>query len=219
MDYQWQYPIFLIAHGGGYASIVDPADESEVPRQFLAIHTSEPLSLAFMQRFGIVGQPRKLNNDREFRWLLKSLKFPVTEVAFDPDPVEMDLNAACVASVQSIAEEHLHVDNSPWNYPVYIVDHGTGYASISGEDEGGNSLQLLSLFTSMERAEAYLELAHQEGEIMCLPDVEQAREVVLALKDQISAVAIDPEVSGEAGHSQYCIAVEPLLDKYLIREN
>jgi len=219
MDYEWQYPIFLIAHGGGYASIVDPADDSETPRQFLAIHTSEPLSLAFMQRFGIVGQPRKLNNDREFRWLLKSLKFPVTEVAFDPDPVEMDLHAAWVASVNSIAEDHLHVDNSPWNYPVYIVDHGTGYASISGEDEGGNSMQLLSLFTTMEGAKGYLEHAHQEGEILCLPDVEQAREVVLALKDQIAAVAIDPEIAGGGGHSQYCIAVEPLLDKYLIREN
>ncbi|MEX1042881.1 MAG: hypothetical protein WDZ51_19765 [Pirellulaceae bacterium] len=219
MDYQWQYPIYLIAHGGGYASIVDPGDESESPRQFLAIHTSEPLSLAFMQRFGIVGQPRKLNNDREFRWLLKSLKFPVTEVAFDPDPVEMNLNAAWVASVESIAEQHLHVDNSPWNYPVYIVDHGTGYASISGEDEAGNSMQLLNLFTTMEGAQGYLEHAQQKGEILCLPDVEQAREVVLSLKDQISAVAIDPEMVAGGGHSQYCIAVEPLLDKYLIREN
>jgi len=213
---QWEYPLYLIAHGGGYTSIVDPKDTDDQPQHILTTHSSEQVALNFMQQFAIIGEPRQLNNDREFRWFLKSLKLPVTQVAYDPDPVEFDLNAKWIAKIKTLLEDHLIVDNSPWNYPVFIIQQEDGYSSIAGNDEEGQPITLLNLFTDEEKAKKYAATEEGSGEVTTLHNMEHVREILLGLRDTVSAVALDPVFDENESSSQYCIGVEALLDKYLV---
>ncbi|GAA4432508.1 hypothetical protein [Bremerella cremea] len=213
---QWEYPVYLIAHGGGYTSIVDPQDTDEQPQHILTTHSTESVALGFMQQFAIIGEPRQLNNDREFRWFLKSLKLPVTKVAYDPQPVEFDINAKWVSSIKRLLEEFLIVDNSPWNYPVFVVETDEGYSSISGNDENGASITLLNLFTEEEKAKAYAQKQEESGKVITLHNMKHVREILLGLRQSVSAVAMDPVFEENESSSQYCIGVDALLDKYLV---
>ncbi|MEW4454803.1 hypothetical protein AB1L30_19210 [Bremerella sp. JC817] len=213
---QWEYPVYLIAHGGGYTSIVDPQDTDEQPQHILTTHSSESVALSFMQQFAIIGEPRQLNNDREFRWFLKSLKLPVTKVAYDPQPVEFDINAKWVSSIKRLLEDFLIVDNSPWNYPVFVVETEEGFSSISGNDENGASITLLNLFTEEEKAKAYAKKQEESGKVITLHNMEHVREILLGLRQSVSAVAMDPVFEENESSSQYCIGVDALLDKYLV---
>ncbi|MEW4563507.1 hypothetical protein AB1K70_13325 [Bremerella sp. JC770] len=213
---QWEYPLYLIAHGGGYTSIVDPKDTDDQPQHILTTHSSEQVALNFMQQFAIIGEPRQLNNDREFRWFLKSLKLPVTQVAYDPEPVEFNLNAKWIAKIKTLLEDHLIVDNSPWNYPVFIIQQEDGYSSIAGNDEEGQAITLLNLFTDEEKAKKYAATEEGAGNVTTLHNMEHVREILLGLRDTVSAVAMDPVFEENESSSQYCIGVEALLDKYLV---
>lgn len=213
---QWEYPLYLIAHGGGYTSIVDPQDTDDQPQHILTTHSSEAIALNFMQQFAIIGEPRQLNNDREFRWFLKSLKLPVTKVAYDPDPVEFDVNAKWIAKIKTLLEDYLIVDNSPWNYPVYVIKQQDGYSSTVGNDEEGVPITLLNLFTEEEKAKKYSKTEEGAGELMTLHNMEHVREMLLGLRDSVSAVAMDPVFEENESSSQYCIGVEALLDRYLV---
>ncbi len=212
----WEYPLFLIAHGGGYTSIVDPKDTDDQPQHILTTHSSEGVALEFMQQFAIVGEPRKLNDDREFRWLLKSLKLPVTKVAYDPRPVELDVNARWIASIRTLLDQHLVIDNSPWRYPVFIIDHGDGYGSTAGQDQSGKSITLLNLFTTEEQANEYLRGQKRQGNVFTLHNMAHVRDVLSALRDSVTAVAVDPVYESAGSSSQYCISVDALLEKYLV---
>ena len=213
---QWEYPLYLIAHGGGYTSIVDPKDTDDQPQHILTTHSSEQVALNFMQQFAIIGEPRQLNNDREFRWFLKSLKLPVTKVAYDPEPIEFDINAKWTAKIKTLLEDFLIVDNSPWNYPVYVIKQEDGYSSTVGNDEDGAPMTLLNLFTEEEKAKKYTTTHDGFGEITTLHNMEHVREILLGLRDSVSAVAMDPVYEENESSSQYCIGVEALLDKYLV---
>ncbi len=213
---QWEYPLYLIAHGGGYTSIVDPQDTDDQPQHILTTHSTEQVALNFMQQFAIIGEPRQLNNDREFRWFLKSLKLPVTKVAYDPEPIEFDINAKWTAKIKTLLEDFLIVDNSPWNYPVYVIKQEDGYSSTIGNDEDGAPMTLLNLFTDEEKAKKYAATHDGFGEVTTLHNMEHVREILLGLRDSVSAVAMDPVYEENESSSQYCIGVEALLDKYLV---
>ncbi|PQO35817.1 hypothetical protein C5Y96_09210 [Blastopirellula marina] len=213
---QWEYPLYLIAHGGGYTSIVDPQDTDDQPQHILTTHSNEQVALNFMQQFAIIGEPRQLNNDREFRWFLKSLKLPVTKVAYDPEPVEFDVNAKWIAKIKTLLEDYLIVDNSPWNYPVYVIKQQDGYSSTIGNNEDGEPITLLNLFTEEEKAKKYAQTEEGAGELMTLHNMEHVREMLLGLRESVSAVAMDPVYEENESSSQYCIGVDALLDKYLV---
>lgn len=213
---QWEYPLYLIAHGGGYTSIVDPKDTDDQPQHILTTHSNEQIALNFMQQFAIIGEPRQLNNDREFRWFLKTLKLPVTKVAYDPDPIEFDINAKWIAKIKTLLEDYLIVDNSPWNYPVFVIKQQNGYSSTVGNDEEGEPITLLNLFTDEEKAKKYAATEDGTGEVMTLHNMEHVRDMLLGLRDAVSAVAMDPVYEENESSSQYCIGVEALLDKYLV---
>ncbi|MBI1248481.1 hypothetical protein GC197_11665 [bacterium] len=212
---QWEYPLYLIAHGGGYTSIVDPQDTDDQPQHILTTHSSEAVALNFMQQFAIIGEPRQLNNDREFRWFLKSLKLPVTKVAYDPEPVEFDVNAKWITTIKRLLEDFLIVDNSPWHYPVYVVRTDDGYSSTIGSSETGEQMTLLNLFTDEEKAKSYAD-TQGGGKVTTLHNMEHVREILLGLRESVSAVAMDPVYAEDESSSQYCIGLDALLDKYLV---
>ena len=80
MRNSWDYPIFVIPHGPGYASLVDAEIES-APKHLLIVYTQQDAAEDLMREFGIPGSPRRLQDDREFGRLLQGLTAPVTEMA------------------------------------------------------------------------------------------------------------------------------------------
>ncbi|PHR94738.1 MAG: hypothetical protein COA78_31705 [Blastopirellula sp.] len=218
MTIQWNYPIYLIAHSGGYASIVDPTSKSEPPLQQLVVISEETLALQFMGDFGIMGAPRMLNNDREFGWLLQSLKPPVTSIAFDPNPVEKEINAAWACSIDTMLEKHLSMDNSPWNYPVYFINQDTGYSSILGQSADGKDVIVLNLFTTKEKANEFLKAADEPGDLEEYADMASLREFLDSMQKSGSAIAIDPEITETGRTAKNCLGIESLLAKYLVSD-
>ena len=143
MSRYWEYPLYLIPHGGGYASMVDPSAEADdEPTQMLVVYTESDIAVQFMSEFGMPDTPRMLFNDREFGWLLESLREPVREVAFDPSPLGDKIGARWQVAVRELLDDHLTADYSPWNYPVYAVAQETGFASIDGAGSEGHPGQV-----------------------------------------------------------------------------
>ncbi|MBC8353538.1 MAG: hypothetical protein H8E66_16185 [Planctomycetes bacterium] len=219
MSRYWEYPIYLIPHGGGYVSMVDPTAESEnVPTQMLVVYTQSEVAVQFMSEFGIEDTPRMLFNDREFSWLLRSLRAPVTDVAFDPSPLGDKIDARWQLAVSELLTEHLTADYSPWNYPVYAIAQESGFVSIDGADSSGERLRVLGLFSSEEKANDYLLAADELGELCMLTNLDETRAFLSALTKQIEAVALDPTVEPDQRAAKHCFPLDTLLNKYLVRE-
>lgn len=215
MTRRWRYPIYLIQHGGGYASIVDPLGENDA-NQSLVVCCEEERAIGFMAACGIMGAPRELNNDREFGWLLQSLQAPVTDVVFDPSPSVDDQDTAWRVSVRDLLDQHLNADNSPWNYPVYVVAKEEGFISVSGPGNDGQTVNAIGFFTSEERIEAYLTAADETGTPCAITNLEEARSFLKAIAPHSPAVALNPVISEGQCVAKHCFAIETLLEKYLV---
>lgn len=208
------YPLYLIPHGGGYASIVDPETEAF---HLLVVYEQEQPAMDFMSRFGMEGEPRFLKNDREFAWLLLALRDPVTHVAFDPTIEQGVVETRWSVTVQKLLDDHLQADFSPWDYPCFVVALDAGFASIEGNASDGQPLTALALFTTKERAEAYMADASESGSVCELTSLDEARRFLEKLAPQVAGVALDPTV-GEAGSTaKYCFELATVLEKYLVR--
>lgn len=215
----WQYPLYLIPHGSGFASIVDP-EGGELPEQLLVVHSDADEAAAFMVEFGLLGNPRKLANDREFSWLLRRLQHPVTRVAFDPRPLPQQVNARLTLGVQEILQQHLRVDFSPWSYPVFVIAQEQGFASIQLESAPHETepTTALSLFTNREKAESYLEAAGETGTLCELTDLQLTRRLFEFLADEVAAVAMNPHVDNHRRLARHTFNMTTLLERYLIHE-
>jgi hypothetical protein len=219
MSRYWEYPIYLIPHGGGFASMVDPHAEADAElAQLLVVYTESEVAVRFMAEFGMADTPRMLFNDREFRWLLQSLRAPVTGVAFDPSPLGDKIDARWQVAVRELLDQHLTADYSPWNYPVYAIAQEVGFVSIDGVGSGGEGFTALGLFTSEGKAQDYLEAAEESGELCRLANLDEARALLIALTEQIAAVALDPIVERGQRTAKHCFPLETLLNKYLVRD-
>ena len=217
MSRAWQYPVYVLPHGPGYLSIVDRRDRHQ-PTHLLVVHGELSAATALMARFGILGTPRPLHNDREFRWLLQSLQAPITHVAFDPTPTDEQVNARVTLTVAALLDEQLKPDKSPWNYPVYAITQDSGFASIQGRASDGRSLMAVGIFSSRDRADAYLEDSRETGRLCTLANVQEAKNFFESLGPEVHAVALDPKVEGDRRTARHCFALQTLLSKYLVLE-
>ena len=215
--FEIRYPLYLIPHGGGYLSIVDPENTG---RQLLVVCSSQELSLMLIYQFSLLSKPKQLNNDREFAWLLRSLKNPVSAVAFDPRPEGEIVNAVEVATVAELLEHRLQPDLSPWNYPVFLLANDDGFVSIESDDGSGELIQLLCLFSSREKAIEYQDVTGIAGDLCEFKSVAQMRTFLKSLDRSLAAaVALDPVIENETHIAKYCFAIEVLLEKYLVHED
>lgn len=213
MDITWKYPIYLIPHQTGYVSIWadDGSDD-----QMLVVYTCEESAAEFMDDHGLPGQPRPLQNAREFRWLLDALHAPVTQVAFDPRVEQRRARTRWKISIAVLRDEHLDADFSPWNYPIYAIAQDTGFACIQGQASDGRPLTAIALFTSSARAERYLESAGEDGQLCEVGDMTLARRLLDSLPLDVFSVAIDPVVDDSVRKARHCFDIATLLEKYLI---
>lgn len=213
MDISWNYPIYLIPHQTGYVSIL--ADDGS-DQQMLVVYTCRESAAEFMDDHGLPGQPRALQNAREFRWLLDALRAPVTQVAFDPRVVQRHARTRWKVSIPALRDKHLTADFSPWNYPIYVVAQDTGFACIQGQASDGRPLMAIALFTSSERAEDYLESTGESGQLCKVGDMALARRLLDSLPLEVFSVAIDPVVDNSVRKARHCFDIATLLEKYLV---
>ena len=216
MERSWQYPLFLIRHETGYASIVDRTTGSETTQSLVACQHKED-AIAFIMRCGIVGVPRELRNDREFNALLRSLKPPVMNVVFDPCPhLGAEADHATQIGVGELLEQYLVVDYSPWNYPVFVVAQESGFVSIDGRDQRGQPIAAVGVFPDEQRVSSFLEAARQPGTPCPLATMQEARTFLTKVASQVVAVAWNPTVEDNRYVAEHCFTIETLLRKYLV---
>lgn len=217
MSYEWTYPVFLIPHGVGYVSLVD-ANCADKDGQLLVVYSDAEQADAFMTRYELPGSPRALNNAREFRWLLGSVKAPVTQVVFDPAPTDEQVNPTWQVGVAELLGSHLIADNSPWNYPVYTIAQAAGFAGIDGVDGEGNVFQAVGIFSSEDKAGAYLQDAVEEGTVFTLDGLDETVDFLRSLSPDVTAVAADPVIVAGRRTAKHCFLLETLFEKYLVRD-
>jgi hypothetical protein len=215
MTFVWRYPLFLIPLEGGYVSVVEgPPDESAT--HLLAVFTTSTLAESFMNHCQIPGVPKPLLNAREFGWLLQSLRHPVTRVAFDPQPASLTVQSRWDVSVEELLTRHLVPDNSPWNYPVFVLQEPAGYASIEGQSADGSRWTAIAIFSSREKAEAYRQVAASAGTVCEIANMAEARTLLGTVTGSVSAVALDPTVCDGRYAAPHCFSLRTILDKYLV---
>jgi len=216
MTLVWRYPLYLIPLEGGYVSVLDQQAGAPGP-QHLAVFTEAKLVESFMQYCQIPGDPRQLGNAREFGWLLQSLRHPVTHVAFDPQPDARSLVSRWNVPVAELLAHHLVPDNSPWNYPVFVLCREHGYASIEGRSPDGSTWTAINVFSSRDKAETYSRAEGIDDTIREITDMAQARELLQSMGDRTTAVAFDPTIEDGRHAAAHCFAIKTVLDKYLVR--
>jgi len=212
MSFTWNYPIYLIRHEGGYASVAVDGDDDEA-RFAVAVFTALSGAEAFMAAAQFQGEPQALGSDREFAQFLAALRPPFTEVAFDSAPEGPNVNAQWTAGVADLLEKHLPAANSPWDYPVYVLDEGKGHASIDGG--GDEKMVAVALFTDRDLAETYLRGAKIDASLHALDDPGELADLLRSLSATATAVALNPTVDGGQRHAKTCVPVATLLEKYL----
>ena len=215
MSRTWTYPLFLIAHGGGYASITNSNSADDA--QALVAFEEEQAALDFMGECRILGMPTPLRNAREFNWLLQSTRPPVVDVIFNPSAKldEVASNSWCIA-IRELRDRHLVVDNSPWSYPVYVIAQDDGFVSITGQDQSGNPIVAIGLFADAQRVTEYLQAAAQDGTPCELKNLEETRSFLTRMAKETGAVAWNPTVQGGQRSATHCFPIRTLLEKYLI---
>ncbi len=217
MSMSWEYPVFILPHGVGYVALVD-RNLPDDPSQMLVVMTELARAEGLMVEFGLPGQPRALKNAREFRWLMESVRPPITQVAFDPRPTDDQVNARWQLPIAQFIEDHLEIDFSPWNYPVFVAAQESGFACIEGQSSDGGALSALCIFSNEAKADEYLQAADEWATLCELSSLDEAIRFLKGVGDQIEAVALDPVVDEGRRTAKHCFAMETLLEKYLVRE-
>lgn len=215
-----KYPLYLLHHGPGYVSLVDVASAADPQPQALALFGSYERAVEFVEQMAGFAGIRAIKNAREFQWLLTSLKEPVVEAVLDPAMDRPEIVGVWRRTVAELLEWGIEIDNSPWNYPVYLlksIGGQRGWSSIQ-VGAGSNWFSFIVMFTSEKLAPAYLaEIEGEDGplELVLVPDMWSLRERLVSLGPEIAGVAINPTVAAGVRKCENCLEIGRLLGHYL----
>ncbi len=231
----WTYPVYLIRHAGGYASVavdpvsVDPVSVDPVsidhdqpgPRFAICVFTTEALGRRFVEAVEIEGENRAVRSDREFAQLLRALKEPFTTVVFDAEPAETEINEKWRVDVSTLLEDHLPWADSPWDYPVYVLaqnsgNRGVDYASIEADVADRGPLLAIGLFLKKVAVDQYRQAADNDGRPQALDTPKQLADFLRDLPSSVTAVALNPRVVDGKHVARQCLSTSNLLEKILM---
>ncbi len=231
-----RYPLYLLHHGPGYVSLVDVQSTAQPPPQALAVFSTYELAADFVEQMAGFAGIKAIKNAREFQWLLTSLKEPVVQVVLNPAIDRPEIVGVWRRTISELLERHIEIDNSPWNYPVYMlrgVSEGSpersatsfashvktgGWSSIRA---GASShwFEFVVLFTSQKLAETYRSaIADEDGwlELISLADMWALRERLVDLGAEIAGVAVNPTFEAGVRKCDSCLEIGRLLEHYLV---
>lgn len=211
MSFLLTYPVIVIRHGGGYASLA-----SEMPdgAQLLAVaaFSNEQTLREFVVAARLEGEIEFLPTSEDFARFVRAMRPPAAAIAFDPEVTEEGIRTRGQVDVATLLRDFLPAMGITWNYPVYAIRMESGYACIAGETPQGPMIAL-ALFDEEDVATAYRAAAEVEGEIESILDAPALVTFLDALDDAINAVAFDPQVT-EIGHmARWCVRRAMLIDK------
>jgi len=213
----WNFPLYLIPNHQGYAAVADndPLTGEPEPDQSLLLFSDESSAIMLIAAFELLSAPKPLRNERELVWLLQSLKSPVHHVLLDPNPVQPASDSGRKLPIDQVLQQ-LKPDLSPWNYPVYAVAVDEGFLTIDGTASSGETLSALALFASKEKVDDYLRQAGTSGRYCEIADRQQAIVFFRAVRELVSAVALDPQIENGRHTARYGFSLDTLLEKYLV---
>jgi hypothetical protein len=214
MTYAWEYPIFLVRCGSGFAA-VEIDGQREESRFALAVFTREKLCEDFVRNVGIEGNQMSLGSDREFAALVAGLKPPFTAVVFDSTPEEDRVNADWQVDITALLEDHLPLARSPWDYPLFVLRELDGYASVKGPATNGNPLVAVAVFTSREHADSFISAAERSAALVELAGPQALSDLLAELPRSVSVVAFNPVADGERRTAKHCVRIADIRAKYL----
>jgi uncharacterized protein (DUF952 family) len=215
------YPLYLLHHGPGYVSLVDIESTDEPQPQALAVFGSYERAVDFVEQMAGLAGIRAIKNAREFQWLLTSLTEPVVEAVLDPAIDRPEIVGVWRRRVTELLARDIEIDNSPWNYPVYLLKSRGEKSGWSSIQAGGGShwFSFMVMFTGKKLANAYQrEIESEDGmsELISVPDMWRLREHLLELGTEIAGVAINPTVEAGVRKSAQCLEIGRLLEHYLL---
>ncbi|MBL8890557.1 MAG: DUF952 domain-containing protein [Planctomycetaceae bacterium] len=215
------YPLYLLHHGPGYVSLVDVHSSQEPQPQALALFSSYEKAADFVEQMGGLAGIKAIRNGKELQWLLTSLSEPVTDTVLDPAVDRPEIVGAWRRSVAELLESAIEIDNSPWNYPVYLLksrDAQRGWSSIQAGTRS-NWFSFLALFTGESLARGYQQAVEDEDgvcELVSIPDMWRLREHLLEMGTGIAGVAVNPQVEDGVRKCANCLEIGRLLEHYLV---
>jgi|GEM_PF-1443402 len=224
MNFSLAYPLFLVKHGGGYISLVDEKSAETPPTEVLTVFSDEQKASVFIDTVGIMAGIKRLGNSREFAWLLTSLQAPVCEVVLDPGTEPGEIQGIWRLGVRDLLNKHLKIDYSPWNYPVFAIREEfdrkvQGWSSISGSGVDGQKITAAAIFSGQQAALDYKEEAGIRGTLVQFDEMLAIREWIQGLAVEVLALAINPTVEKGVRKAGQCLAINKLLDDYLVEKN
>jgi len=162
---------------------------------------------------------KKISGDRELKWLLNSLKKPVTGTVMDP--VGQKADGQPNSQWQMPADELaacIRVDFSPWNYPIFAIKEADGWSSIAANDSVGDPMFVVIVFTSEKKAIEFGEQAGIRCEVKKMNSVGTVRTWLELMPAEVKAVAMDPVIEDGVQKAKHGFAIERLLADYLVFE-
>lgn len=215
------YPLYLLHHGPGYVSLVDVESRREPQPQALALFSSYEKAASFVEQMGGLAGIKVIRNGKELQWLLTSLTEPVTESVLDPAVDRPEIAGVWRRSVAELLERWIEIDNSPWNYPVYLlksIEAESGWSLIQA-GAASTWFSFVVLFTGEKLGRGYLQdIRHEDGicELIAVPDVGRLREHLLEIGPGIAGVAVNPTVEAGVRKCGNCLEIGRLLEHYLV---
>lgn len=215
------YPLYLLHHGPGYVSLVDVESRREPQPQALALFSSYEKAASFVEQMGGLAGIKAIRNGKELQWLLTSLTEPVVESVLDPAVDRPEIAGIWRRSVAELLARGIEIDNSPWNYPIYLlksIEVERGWSSIQA-GAASTWFSFVVLFTAEKLALGYQqEIQRDDGlsELVAVPDMWRLREHLLEMGPRIAGVAVNPSVEDGVRKCANCLEIGRLLEHYLV---
>jgi hypothetical protein len=214
MAFTWEYPIFLVRCGGGFAAV--EIDSDAAGRQYaVTAFTTEARYEAFVRSIDMEAAPVRLHNDREFAALVTSLSPPFTAIVFDAAPAGDQVNADWQVDITDLLARHLPLARSPWDYPLFVLREAAGYTSICGSEGDRGELHAVGLFTRRELADRFAQAAGLEATVDTVSSPQKLANLLAVLPASVSAAAFNPAVEGEHPTAKHCLRISDIREKYL----
>jgi hypothetical protein len=211
MAIELTYPIYAIWRDGGFHCL-EGEDEAGNPTMGVMIFTDGWLADQWIEDNGLDATVKTIPNHYQFRRFLVSLKEPkpkvVCDAAKDSDGV---IDAQWSEEVNTLLEDVLPPVAFQWDYPLFLIKEGVGFASINGTKPTGERLTLVATFTDVDLAESYMQRAEVAGTIVNIPSEAKFAEFVNSLLPPAQGVVFDPTDATPGSKSKVCLDKHTLL--------
>jgi hypothetical protein len=206
------YPLFALKRDSGSYVGFDMANARPAGTGFgIPVFTTEARAARFLQYTEIVARIKPFDRVAVFRGFLRSIRDAGTFVLFDPLPNSDNLlytDHAYPAAV--VLERFLPEATWGWDYPVYLLRFGPGFACIDG-DVAGRRVKMLVVFTDSDLADRAVAAAREPLAAVPVADREAFARLVRELNPDVGGAVFDPPDPVRGGVAKTALSRENLL--------